>query len=337
MIDADLATIALPTRGGNSLVISVATGAHASEIIGETFSPAGTITGQIIDSAEPISIADLSHDPRRAQPQVRVGAIGPALFVPLGPKGAVLGSLAVSRLVGRQPFTETDLDVLRQFAAQASVVIETGKLQQDSHKLSLLEDQERIARDLHDTVIQRLFATALTLQGTTRRIDDDEARKRVESAVDELDATIRHIRTVIFDIEAARESGSLRRQVIDVTRDIGRSLGFRPHTSFTGPVDHAIPSPIANDLLATLREALANVTRHAHASSVVVEIHASSSTIRLSVADDGVGPGTSSRPGGHGVINMRCRAERHGGSCEVSSRQEGGTLIAWTVPAPVIE
>jgi signal transduction histidine kinase len=332
IVDADLATIAIPAQGEDGLVILVATGEHAGDVLGQTFSSAGTITAHIMQSGEPVSVADLSNDHRAAQPQVQLGTIGPALFVPLGPQGAVLGSLSVARLVGRQPFTELDVDVVRQFAAQASVVIETGRVQQDLHRLSLLEDQERIARDLHDTVIQRLFATGLSLQGATRLIRDDEARQRVEAAVEELDTTVRHIRTVIFDVEAARDRGSLRRRVVDVGREMRTTLGFQPQSTFSGPIDTAVPEPVADDLLATLREALTNVARHAVATSVVVDLEVSPTAIRLCVGDNGVGPGTSSRVGGHGVANMRDRAERHGGSCAVSGGPEGGTLVEWTVP-----
>ena len=141
------------------------------------------------------------------QPQVRLGTIGPAVFVPLGAPGDIIGFLSVARPTGREPFTTHDVEVLQQFATQASVVIEQGRTREDLHRLSLLEDQERIARDLHDTVIQRLFATGLSLQGVTRLIREEEARRRIEDAVEELDLAVRHIRTVIFDVEATQLGG----------------------------------------------------------------------------------------------------------------------------------
>jgi signal transduction histidine kinase len=155
----------------------------------------------------------------------------------------------------------------------------------------------------------------------------------VEAAVEELDTTVRHIRTVIFDVEAARDRGSLRRRVMDVTREMRGSLGFQPHAAFNGPVDTAIPDAVADDLLATLREALANVARHAGATSAAVEVDVLPDAVRLRVGDDGVGPGTASRPGGNGVSNMHNRAKRHGGACNVSNGPDGGTLVEWTVPA----
>jgi signal transduction histidine kinase len=300
---------------------------------GQAFAAAGTITAEVIETAEPVMLGDLSADQRRTQPQVRSGTIGPAVFVPLGPAGNVIGSLSVSRTVGRDPFRVRDVEVLQQFATQASVVIEQGRARDELHRLSLLEDQERIARDLHDTVIQRLFATGLSLQGVSRLIKEDEPRRRVESAVDELDTTVRHIRTVIFDVESGRSDvskASIRRRILDVAREASRPLGFTPQTSFDGPLDTEIDGSIADDLLGTLREALSNVARHARASTAQVEVGVAGGTATLRVSDDGVGIGASTSEGS-GLQNMRTRAERHGGQCTVTG-SASGTVVEWAVP-----
>ncbi len=296
IVDADLATIALHGPSPDELTIEVAVGEQADAVLGQVFPASDTITARIMQVAEPIAIDDLSRDKRVAQPQVRLGTIGPAVFVPLGPKGNVLGSLAVSRVIGADPFTTRDLDVLQQFAIQASVVIEQGRTRDDLHRLSLLEDQERIARDLHDTVIQRLFATGLSLQGATRLVRDDEVRRRIEAAVDELDTVVRHIRTVIFDVETTRTSlATLRRRVLDVAREAARPIGFQPQVTFEGPVDVEVSGPVADDLLATLREALSNVARHAGARAVTVDVCAASGLVTLVVTDDGIGAGDAAR------------------------------------------
>jgi signal transduction histidine kinase len=314
--------------------MEIAVGPHAGAVIGQTFPAADTITARVMETAETITFEDLSRDSRVAQPQVRIGTIGPAVFLPLGPRGDVLGSLSVSRAVNADGFTPRDVEVLQQFATQASVVIEQGRAQDDLHRLSLLEDQERIARDLHDTVIQRLFATGLSLQGATRLIRDDEARRRVESAVDALDSVVRHIRTVIFDVESTRASaGTLRRQVLDIAREATRPLGFQPEVTFVGPVEAEIVDATADDLLATLREALSNVARHAGARAVHVQLHASPDGIRMTVVDDGEGIGTDVQTSGRGLANMRSRAERHGGTFSARPSNEGGTVIEWVVPA----
>jgi signal transduction histidine kinase len=331
IVDGDLATIALPIPGTDEMSIRVAVGEHSDAVHGESFGGTGTITADVIRTAETVTLSDLSTDRRRTQPQVRLGTIGPAVFVPLGPAGNVLGSLSVSRSVGSDPFSASDVAVLQQFAAQASIVIEQGRARDELQRLSLLEDQERIARDLHDTVIQRLFATGLSLQGVSRLIRDEEPRRRVEAAVDELDTTVRHIRTVIFDVESRRGSeSSLRRRTLDVAREVSRPLGFTPETTFDGPVDTEIDAPLGDDLLATLREALSNVARHARATTVQVEVCVDGKSATLRVSDDGIGMSASIEPGS-GLNNMRTRAERHGGRCSVSG-SSSGTVVEWTVP-----
>jgi signal transduction histidine kinase len=332
IVDADLATIALPMPGTGEMSIEVAVGKHADAVQGESFDALGTITADVIKTAEPVVFNDLSTDRRRAQPQVRLGTIGPAAFVPLGPAGKVLGSLSVSRTIGSDRFRTSDVAVLQQFAMQASIVIEQGRAREELHRLSLLEDQERIARDLHDTVIQRLFATGLSLQGVTRLVGDEEARRRIEAAVDELDTTVRHIRTVIFDVADAQQTkGGTRRRVVDVAREASRPLNFMPQVTFDGPVDVEITGGVADDLLATLREALSNVARHAGANVALVEIAVDSETVLLRVTDDGVGMRTNAERG-NGLQNMKKRAERHGGQCSVTSRESGGTVLEWKVP-----
>jgi signal transduction histidine kinase len=333
IIDADLATIALPGATPDELVMQVAVGAHADAVLGETFPRADTITSGVFETADTVALDDLSRDARVAQPQVRIGTIGPAVFVPLGPKGHVLGSLAAARRVGAELFSVREISVLERFAAQASVVIEQGRVREDLHRFSLLEDRERIARDLHDTVIQRLFAIGLSLQGATRLVRDEEVQRRIESAVDDLDVVVRHIRTVIFDVETTRTSGgSLRRRVLDVAREATRPLGFQPRVGFDGPVELEITDAVADDLVATLREALSNVARHARARTVQIDVTAGDGEIRLTVRDDGTGIDETRREAGSGLTNMRTRAERHDGRCSVSNAPGRGTIVEWRVP-----
>jgi signal transduction histidine kinase len=332
IVDADLATIALPTPGTDEMTIHIAVGDQAGSVLGQTFSASDTITADVFATAEAVTFADLSHDRHTTQPQVRLGTIGPAVFVPLGGAGNVLGSLAVSRVVGRHAFRTSDVALLQQFATQAGVVIEQGRVREDLHRLSLLEDQERIARDLHDTVIQRLFATGLSLQGVTRLVRDEEARRRIEAAVDELDTTVRHIRTVIFDVAGAPDSrGTVRRRVLDVAREASRPLDFMPQVIFDGAVDIEVTDAIAEDLLATLREALSNVARHARANVVLVELQVDAESAVLCVTDNGIGISPTAERG-NGLHNMQARADRHGGQLTVTRPDRGGTVIEWTVP-----
>jgi PAS domain S-box-containing protein len=206
------------------------------------------------------------------------------------------------------------------------------ELQRAREELALVDDRERIARDLHDTVIQRLFAVGLSLQGALTRAAGDPAIERIQLAVDEIDVTIRDIRSSIFALHTRRAfAATLRDDVLVIAREAARGLGFEPSVMFDGPVDSVVSDEIREHLLATLREALSNVTRHAHASKVKIELVADPGHVSLRVLDDGVG--TDSRDEGNGVRNMNERAIALGGSCDINrSSASGGTSIEWIVP-----
>ena len=199
------------------------------------------------------------------------------------------------------------------------------------HTLAVTEDRERIARDLHDTVIQRLFAAGMTLQGTAARIADSEARARVEKAVDELDATIKEIRSAIFALQAPPDGGpGLRGELVRLTNELRPALGFSPRMQFDGAVEGIHPA-VAEHLVPALREALSNVARHADASAVrvIIDVH---DDVCLTVVDDGIGI-PDAVVGGNGLANLTVRAETLGGSCTVRRGDDGGSVLDWRVPA----
>jgi signal transduction histidine kinase len=204
-------------------------------------------------------------------------------------------------------------------------------------QFALVEDRERIARDLHDTVIQRLFATGLSLQGTARLVRTDSAMAvtRIETAVDDLDLTVKHIRSAIFGLESSRgfAGGSLRHRVLALSRQAAGALGFEPRCFFDGPVDSGVDDDVTADVLATLREALSNVARHARATRVDVEVVVTDQ-VTIRVIDDGIGPPAPSARRGHGLNNMQARAEGHGGRFELRAGPTGGTSLEWKVPRP---
>jgi PAS domain S-box-containing protein len=207
-----------------------------------------------------------------------------------------------------------------------------AQLRQAGEHLRVLEDRERIARDLHDLVIQRLFAAGMTLQATRGMTDEPDVIRRVDAAVDELDATIRQIRTVIFGLQAIGERTSgLRAAVADLVAAEASVHGFTGRVQFDGVID-VLPDAVGDDVFATLREALSNVGRHARATTVDVGLVAYDELV-LTVVDDGVGI-PSTRALGHGLANMTRRAEDHGGSCTVTAPPQGGTRVEWRVPNP---
>jgi signal transduction histidine kinase len=205
------------------------------------------------------------------------------------------------------------------------------RVHEHERELRLLDDRERIGRDLHDTVIQRLFATGLTLESLSNRVDDPAIRARLASAVDELDATIREVRSAIFALERG-EAARPRDAFVDLAQDVTPTLGFAPAVEFVGPVDTEIPSHVADQMLATMREALTNVARHAGASHAEVSV-AVEDEIVLRVSDNGSGFRTdeAARAGGLGLSSMRARAERLGGALRVES-SVAGTIVEWRAP-----
>ena len=206
------------------------------------------------------------------------------------------------------------------------------ELMRAHEELALVDDRERIARDLHDTVIQRLFAVGLALQGSLVGGSASRTAERVETAIDEIDGTIRDIRTSIFSLHARRVSTTgVRDDVLATTREAGRALGFEPSVEFEGPVDAATPTAVREQLVPTLREALSNVVKHAVATQVTVTVVIGADDIILRVVDDGVGVPEGPH-GGRGLGNMIERAVALGGRSELRAGDPAGTVLEWRVP-----
>ena len=217
-------------------------------------------------------------------------------------------------------------------ASAAGVAIENARLHERVSELRVIEDRERIARDLHDTVIQRLFATGLALQSVAGRVGDPELSTRLEAAVDDRDTTVREIRTTIFDLQRRRIPGrSLRQDVLEIVHEAANALGFRPTVRFDGAIDMSVPDDLAANVTATVREALTNVVRHAEATRVDLSLTTDGDRLTLEVADDGVGLPEERPGGGNGLRNMGNRAEELGGSMTVTSDPDArGTRLRWS-------
>ena len=206
-----------------------------------------------------------------------------------------------------------------------------GRAQSAEREVAVLEDRQRIARDLHDRVIQRLFAAGLGLEATIGRVGDAAASDRLRGIVDDLDDTIRELRSSIFQLSNPSEVTSLRAMVIDVCTDERQALGFDPSLRFEGALD-TVPDDQREALLAVLREALSNVARHAEATSARVTVSAAGALVVLRVEDDGIGVPDRPGGGGNGLANMRARATNLGGTCTITRATPTGTTLEWQVP-----
>lgn len=291
------------------------------------------ILGLLIREARPLRLADLRTHPDAAGFPPGHPDMGSFLGVPLLVRDAVYGNLYLTEKEGGGEFSEGDEALAVALATAAGVAVDHARLQRRVGELTLAADRERIARDLHDTVIQRLFATGLSLQSSLSLVLDATLRERIEEAVGDLDATIRQVRATIFDLEQPeRSEHGLRARVLSVCAEAARSLGFDPEVRFSGAIDDRVDEETSVELLSSLREALSNVARHADAHWAEVELSARDE-LALRVVDDGVGPGPSGDGVGRGVSNMKARAKGLGGGCTVAARPGGGTEVRWVVPA----
>ncbi len=334
---ADVATIVLPDASSTRLVIEVVAGVGAEVLAGIAFPRDASLSGEVMRTGRSLVLDDASAEKIAHQPVIRAADLGPCVVVPLLRDAQPAGTLLVGNRKGNRRFTETDLRLVETFAAQASLALESARTQRELHRLALVEDQERIARDLHDTVIQQLFATGMSLQAAARSVNDQSLGDRIQVAVDDLDRTIRDIRSTIFSLQA-RVTHGLRDRILGVVADVSPALGFDPHVRFTGPVDAVVDDEVAGHLLSTLREALANVARHASASRADVEVVTDEGTrhVTLTVVDNGVGI-ADDRTRHSGLRNIAERAAGLGGQVVIERRTEGGTRLEWRVPRGQVE
>jgi signal transduction histidine kinase len=331
MSGADLVALAVPTPDRQQLVIQYAAGAAADDAIGLVLPVDRSLSGQVMLSGEPVTVADFAHDERVAGTAREQLPLGPAILFPLGEPGDVRGVFTVGRGPGAMPLPPPAIEMISTFAAQAAIGLELAEHRSDAERLAILQDRDRIARDLHDLVIQRLYATGMSLQGAVPLLARPEAARRVSGAVDALDETIREIRSAIFSLQARGDSRlhGLRAQVLEVADEMSAPLGFAPSLRLVGPLDETVPSEIGEHLLGALREALSNAARHAHGSRVDVTVQADSE-LTLRVRDNGTGMGTSTRRSG--LANLAERATELGGKLEITSTDGAGTQLDWWVP-----
>ncbi|MCB5163842.1 GAF domain-containing protein [Streptomyces bambusae] len=335
LTDADLGVFYLLGPAGElrgSLAVGEGTGAHRGIVLP---SVRGTLAEAALAEDGLITVRDVATDGRVTTQPERWEGFGPAVAVTIGTKEKLSGVLILARRSGRAAFAAADVTALPGFAGQAALALELADRRRDAEQMSLLEDRDRIARDLHDLAIQRLFATGMTLQSAQRFVDHPEASERLARAVDDLDATIKIIRSTIFGLrehDAPATGSKLRSRAARTLDEAASALGFTPVLSIEGLVDTEVPADVADAALAVLVEALSNVARHARATRAEVAVVVADGALTLTVTDDGVGFAEGGRYSG--LRNLAERAERLGGRMEVAALGEGrhGTRLEWTVP-----
>lgn len=290
------------------------------------------ILGLLIVDPQPLRLPNLNQHPESFGFPPNHPPMTSFLGVPVLVRGEVFGNLYLTDKQGAAEFSDVDEELAIGLAAAAGAAIENARLLVRTRELDIASERERIARDLHDTVIQRLFATGLSLQSAARLSEQPEVIDRIQVAVDDLDATVREVRSSIFELYPPTTSGhGLRRQLLAMGDELFDALGYSPTFRFEGPVDSGVPDALAAHVLAVAREGLTNVAKHAGSPTAEVRVTVLDGTVEVRIEDAGRGI-VERRPGGQGLSNLDGRADELGGTFELSDRPGGGTVLRWRAP-----
>jgi signal transduction histidine kinase len=320
-------------RTGLSEFITVGLDEQAEQSIGPRPKGLGLL-GLVIEDPQPIRIADVTAHPNRSGFPLNHPPMTSFLGAPIKVRDEVYGNLYLTDKIGWSEFTNDDLVLVEALALSAGIAIENARLHQRTKEAAVHDDRERLAGDLHDRVIQRIFAAGLTLQGIASSTRAEGEAERLEGVIAGLDDTIKEIRSTIFALSLLGSEMGVRAQVTKLLGELSEIIGIRVRVVFEGPVDTEVSDEVVHHLVATLREAVTNIGRHAEATEASVVLSVEGSLCRLRISDDGRGmggPGTSA--GGQGLVNLRRRAEKLHGRLEVSSNPAGGTTLDWQVLA----
>jgi signal transduction histidine kinase len=338
LADADVVSVVLPMPDGQRLLVEVASGLRADDLLGLTYPAEGSFVGDVIASGRPVNIPDAAESLDQPVHLRSFVPVGPTMVLPLGTPERTRGALMVGRLQGRHHFNDSDVETATTFANHATVALELADARNDQQRVALLEDRDRIARDLHDHVIQRLFAAGLTIQSIAARLTGAPA-ERLNTIVTEIDDTIAQIRTSIFELRGplGPQTGTLRSRLLTLLDELEGVLEVEPKVRMSGPLDSVVPDVAVEDILAVVRESLTNVAKHAQATQVDISLAAANGQFVLDVVDNGIGLGSSTRRSG--LHNLAQRAAARGGTCTVEpadaeSDERKGTHLQWLIPLP---
>jgi signal transduction histidine kinase len=316
-------------RTALSEFITVGLDEESERLIGHRPKGLGVL-GLVISEPEPLRIADVNSHPSSFGFPPSHPPMTSFLGVPITVRNEVYGNFYLTDKTGWSEFTSDDQVLTEALARAAGIAIENARLHQSVRVAAVQDDRERLAGDLHDRVIQRIFAAGLKLQGIAGATESNDMAGRVGVVISDLDETIREIRSTIFELGLVSTGTGVRAQVTALVRELSDALGFDVRVAFDGPVDTGISDNVVEHLLAALREAVTNIARHAEATeaNVILSIHGN--LCRLQVSDNGRGMGAiGTKGGGRGMVNMQRRAEKLDGHLQVTSNAFGGTTVDW--------
>jgi len=333
LVDARYAALGVlnPARTGLEQFVTVGLSEAEEKAIGPRPTGRGVL-GMLITEARPMRLDHLSERSESYGVPPNHPPMSSFLGVPIRVRDEVYGNLYLTDKTGAATFSEEDEALVEALALAAGIAIQNSRLHDQLRVLSVLDDRDRIARDLHDRVIQRIYAVGMTLQGVARMPDPTRAVGRIERAVDELDETISEIRSTIFELGETSIPGGLRKSIVQLSDEMAPSLGARPELSFHGAIDNTVPKKIGDHILAVIRESLTNAGKYANATRYQVTLRVEDDVF-LEVADNGTGFDSSVAGNtGFGLVNLRNRAEKLNGTFEILSKEGEGTRLIWRVP-----
>lgn len=317
---------------GHGVVVGACDGPGCPDLCGRVLAEENApLFPLVAESREPVLIGDARLDLRADRSEcLRLLDVGPVLVLPLVASGSFLGALLIANGTGEPPFSPLDVQMAVAFAGHAALALEFSRAESDRRRLTVVEDRNRIARDLHDVVIQRLFAVGLRLEGMQRAVSAPVAARLAAATLD-LDGTIYDIRNAIFSLRGDGSPGpTLHAQLVRLAEEARVALGFAPRLRVLGAIDAVVPDAIYTDVLATVREALSNTARHADAGAAEVLVSVAQGELTVRVTDDGRGLPADRRESG--LANLRHRAQALGGSMSTQKPLGGrGLVLTWRV------
>lgn len=328
--EAELISVLVPHTQTGEFLVAAASGTNEAELRGSFLDPTSVFAGRVLDDGRAHSQAQMPAGEEDPLLIARDGVVGPVLAVPMLHGSQFFGVLCITRGPDQRRFSPAEMNAAIDLASRASIALELARAGEEARRALLADDRRRIARDLHDHVIQQLFGAGLGLQALADRIGPGRDRENLRETIDQLDDAIAQIRTVIFAL-SHRDDTSVRHRLLDVVGELSAAGRRPPAIRFNGPVDLIVRDELAADVVAVARELLSNAIRHARADHVSIEVGVLDDKVSVTVEDDGTGI-----PSGavhSGLENLRERAARRGGSFSVAP-SGNGTTARWVAPTP---